>query len=210
MNTNVNAVVKQLAVATFSLGTLAGSMAITASAVTTTTAALTLATSSTAEAKVICRDEPVDVRHDLHSAVFKYQPRKRKGLVRCKDDGRVRSIQMLLPPLPPGARPSFDNVRRGLSKHGYGPDGCSGGGKRGRKLFHAACVAHDICYRTAGTPKRQCEVLFRKNMMTIAKHGPVGTRVKALAFVTAVSAAGHKSYNSGQRKFLGVLARGDY
>jgi len=210
MNTNVNAIMKKFAVATLSLSALAGSTAITVTAVTTTTAVISLATPSAAQAKVICRDKPVDVRHDLHSAIFKYQPRERKGLVRCKDDGPVRSIQMLLPPLPPGARPSFDKVRRGLSKHGYAPDGCSGGGKRGRELFHAACVAHDICYRTTGTPKRQCEVLFRKNMLTIAKHGPVGTRIKALAFVTAVSTAGHRSYNQGQRQFLSVLASGDY
>ena len=205
----------KIAAAAIAVTALAGSMAATTTAVVTTNAALSIMMTTTAEAKVICRDKPRDTRTDLTSAVFEYQPRVRKGLVRCKNSGPVRKIQMLLPQLPRGAKPSFDLVRRGLStpKHnGFNkPNGCNDPmGKRGKKLFHAACVAHDICYRTPGAPKRMCEIMFRKNMLTISKHGPVGSRVKALSFVAATATFAHKHYRRGQVAFMQVLASGNY
>ena len=172
-----------------------GTTTLSLPSVVTTVAVLSIMHPSTAEAKVICRDEPIDTRKSK-SRYFKYQPMKKKGLLKCIKAGKIKKIKMLIPRLPKGVK-----LIKGGTSRMKGVDGCSGGGVRGRTLFHAACNAHDICYRSLGTPKFKCEDMFLQNMLKISKHGPVGSRVKALSFTTAVGVGirAHKAYKHGQR-----------
>jgi len=144
---------RKIAAAAIAVTTLAGSIAATTPAVVTTNVALSIMMTTTAEAKVICRDKPENTMSDLTSAVFEYQPRARKGLVRCKNAGPVRKIKMLLPPLPRGAKPSVDLVRRGLStpKHNgfIKPNGCNDPmGKRGKTVSRSMCGARHLLPNT--------------------------------------------------------------
>jgi len=119
---------------------------------------------------------------------------KKSGLFgKCKKNGSIKKIKMLVPSLPRGVK-KVGNSRMGQA------NGCSGGGSRGRILFHAACNAHDICYSTPGAAKFKCEDMFLQNMLKISKHGPVGSRVKAVSFTTAVGVGlrAHKGYAQGQ------------
>lgn len=172
----MNAHLKSFATATLlALATVSGSLILTA---------------GSAEAGLICKDEPIDTTSSS-SRMFKYQPMKKSGIAGCVKDGPVKEIKMLIPRLPSGT------VKTGHSRMTRA-DGCSGGGKTGRRLFHAACNAHDICYASLGVSKFKCEDMFVNNMLKIAKHGPVGSRTKALAFATAVGVGGHSSYDNGQ------------
>jgi len=190
MNTLKHTVKNVAATALLATTAIAGTTAISTTAVITT-AALSATYSSTAEAALVCRDQPINTRGSK-SRHFKYQPMKKSGLFgKCKKNGSPRTIKMLIPRLPRGVK------KVGASRMNRA-DGCSGGGTRGRILFHAACNAHDICYSTPGVAKFKCEEMFLANMLKIAKHGPVGSRVKALSFTTAVGVAAHSSYRSGQ------------
>ncbi len=174
------------------------------SAVALTAVPMVALNSTSAEAALVCRDQPINTTHltgSKASRYFHYQPMKKSGLFgKCEKAGPVKKIKMLVPRLPKGVK------RVGKSRWNQ-TDGCSGGGVSGRTLFHAACNAHDICYRTLGTSKYKCENMFLENMLKIAKHGPVGSRTKALAFVTAVGTAvrAHDAYASGQN-----FARSNY
>jgi len=186
--------------ATTALSALAfiGTTALSTTSVITTAAVLSMTHSSTAQAALICRDEPINTRGSK-SRYFKYQPMKKSGVFgKCKKAGGVKRIKMLVPSLPSGVK------RVGASRMSRA-DGCSGGGTRGRILFHAACNAHDICYASPGASKFKCEDMFLQNMLKIAKHGPIGSRVKALAFTTATGVVAHSSYNNGQ-----VFAKRNY
>lgn len=180
--------------------TFIGTTAISTTSIVTTAAVLSLTHASTAEAALVCRDQPIDTRSDLNprtGRIFKYQPMKKSGLFgKCKKAGSIKKIKMLVPRLPRGVKLKSN----GLSRFNASTDGCSGGGFRGKRLFHAACVAHDICYKTPGAAKFKCEDMFLANMLKISKHGPVGSRVKALSFTTAVGASirGHKAYKNGR------------
>jgi len=47
-------------------------------------------------------------------------------------------------------------------------------------------------------------------MLKISKHGPVGSRVKAMSFVAATATFAHSHYRSGQAAFMQALASGNY
>ncbi len=153
--------------------------------------------SAPAEAGVVCRDEPIDTTHltgTKEARYFYYQPMQRTGFLglgACIKAGPVKKIKMLVPRLPKGVK------RVGKSRWNRS-DGCSAGGARARRIFHAACNAHDICYSSLGVSKFKCEDMFLENMLKIAKHGPVGSRVEALAFVTATGVAARSSYTNNQ------------
>jgi len=195
---NIAHTIKSLAAtAVLATSAIAGTTAISTSAVITT-AALSATYSSTAEAALICRDQPIDTRRSKFkesARYFKYQPMKKSGVFgKCKKAGGVKKIKMLVPRLARGVK------KVGASRWTRGGD-CSGGGIRGKRLFHAACVAHDVCYASLNVSKSKCDAMFLKNMFKIAKHGPVGSRVKAGSFATAVIAAyrqSGKGYNFGQ------------
>ena len=181
--------------ATTALSTLAfiGTTALSTTSVVTTAAVLSMTHSSTAEAALVCRDVPINTTNSK-SRYFKYQPMKKSGVFgKCKKAGGIKKIKMLVPSLPRGTK------KVGTSRMKE-TDGCSGGGQRGRVLFDAACNAHDICYRTLGASKFKCEDMFLQNMLKISKHGPVGSRVKALSFTTAVGVGlrAHNAYANGQ------------
>jgi len=198
MNKTANTLKNVTATAVLAVSAFIGTTALSTTTVVTTTAVISMTHSSTAEAALVCRDQPVDTRHLKHprqGRYFYYQPMKKKGVFgKCKKAGGVTKIKMLAPRLPSGVKLKSG----GLSRFDRMSDGCSGGGTRGRKLFHAACVAHDICYSSMGVPKFKCEDLFLANMLKISKHAPVGSRVKALSFTTAVGVAARSHYAKGQ------------
>lgn len=184
-------ITKKIIAATLAVSTLTGAQAPTFTAAIGTAVAVSAITATPAEAAVVCRDEPIDTRGSK-SRMFQYQPMKKKGLFgKCRKAGSVREIKMLIPRLPAGVK------RTGSSRMNQ-PNGCSGGGIKGRRLFHAACNAHDICYQSLGVPKFKCEDMFLSNMLKISKHGPIGSRVKATAFVSAVGVGARSNYNDGQ------------
>eukprot|EP01084_Bolivina_argentea_P113097 201652_1 len=56
-----------------------------------------------------------------------------------------------------------------------------------RADFEAACVLHDICYNTVGTPKKDCDQFFKYNMIStciLIHGGHVGTRTCITSTVT--------------------------
>ena len=197
---NITHTIKSLAAtAVLATSAIAGTVAISTSAVITT-AALSVTYSSGAEAALVCRDQPIDTRGQKFkesARYFKYQPMKKSGLFgKCKKAGGVKKIKMLVPRLASGVK----KIAGKKSRYTKGGD-CSGGGVRGKRLFHAACVAHDVCYASLNVSKSKCDAMFLKNMFKIAKHGPIGSRVKAASFATAVIAAvrqAGKGYNHGQ------------
>jgi len=190
--------VKNVAATTVvAMSAIAGTTAVSTTAIVTTVA-LSATYSSTAEAALICRDQPKDTRSDLTARTgvnFKYQPMKKSGGLfgKCKKNGGIKTIPMSIP-----ASLQLPRI------HSWRSDGCSAGGIKGKRLFHAACVAHDVCYATNGVSKFTCEKLFRKNLKIIASHGPVGSHVKAESFFTAVGVAGHSSYRKGQKSPIRV------
>ena len=201
MYTLKNTMQNVTASAVLAVSAIAGTTAVSTTTVATTAVAVLSVTHSTpAEAALICRDRPIDTRHLKYTQsarYFHYQPMKKRGVFgKCKKAGGVKKIKMFVPSLASGIK----KLSGGKSRFTRGGD-CSGGGVKGRRLFHAACVAHDVCYASRGVSKSKCDAMFLKNMLKIAKHGPIGSRVKAGSFVTAVVVAHRQSgkgYNFGQ------------
>lgn len=193
-----NVIAKKIIAATLAFSTLTGTQTLTVTTAAGTAFAVSAISATPAEAAVICRDEPIYTTANTSgedARYFWYQPMKKSGIFgKCKKAGSPKSIKMLVPRLAAGVKRKPNGVHR----FNRGMDGCSKGGKRGVRLFHAACIAHDICYSSLGVPKFKCEDLFLSNMLKISKHGPIGTRVKALSYTTAVGVAGHGPYRDGQ------------
>ena len=199
MNTLKNTIQNVSASAVLAVSAIAGTTVISTTTIATTAVAvLSVTQSAPAQAALICRDKPVNTSNKKYTEkarYFHYQPMKKKGVFgKCKEAGGVKKIKMLVPRLARGVK------KVGESRWTRGGD-CSAGGSRGKRLFHAACVAHDVCYASLNVSKLKCDDMFLNNMLKIAKHGPIGSRVKATTFATAVVAAyrqSGKGYKFGQ------------
>lgn len=66
--------------------------------------------------------------------------------------------------------------------------------------FHAACVEHDLCYKTPGTSRTECDVKLTANMLQICDHSQyVDCDAKAYAFGAAMLTKKAKdSYETAQ------------
>jgi hypothetical protein len=79
-------------------------------------------------------------------------------------------------------------------------DGCSGGGRRDRWRFQAACNEHDKCYATEGMTKAECDANFSRNMDMICNVvGGAFCQDARRGFVSGVVIAGDAPYRNAQQ-----------
>lgn len=62
------------------------------------------------------------------------------------------------------------------------PDGCTYTDPLSRELFESACWNHDVCYRTGERTRRQCDLRFLEEMMSICGGVPPCSSLASLMY----------------------------
>lgn len=148
-------------------------------------------TKSVREALSPCLPEVLEVSRQGFPLVYTQKQRGWSGST-CKD-GAVEHHE-----LPVQIKPKNCSVADLWEVDDW--DSCSGGTDLEKKRFAAACNGHDICYRTPGQSRENCDLGFLINMRFICqKYGlKTGCLVAAEAFYKAVDIEGQDPYDKAQ------------